>query len=282
MLCERIGNMSPRCPLLLTIPHSGEVIPPEAPWLEQLPRAVFLRDIDRFVDELYRPAIQELNLATVLTRVHRYAADLNRYPTDVDADSVQGSNNQSGGFSHGFHWVKSTQGELVLNAPMTEEVHALIVERHHDGFHRLISETLRELHTAHSKNVKNVYHLDLHSMPSKGTGSHADQGRTRAEIVLSDFDGKSCSPAFLQWALAAFKKEGFEVAVNWPYKGGRITQRYGKPASGHHTLQIELNRALYMDEVTREKLIGAFENVQLRLGRVLARIAHEVETATRT
>jgi N-formylglutamate deformylase len=280
MLCEQIQTINDEVPLLLTIPHSGEQVPAEAPWLHDLPKETFLRDIDRFVDELYLPAIRELKVPTILTRVHRYAADLNRYPNDIDSDSVIGAPNPSGTFTHGFHWVKSTQSEPVMKKPIDPSTHDSIVREHHDRFHSLIATTIQGIRRNFG-NSQPIFHFDLHSMPSRGTGAHADQGRTRAEVVLSDFEGKSCSPLFLKWTLAAFKKEDFEVAVNWPYKGGRITQRYGKPDQGHHTLQIELNRSLYLDEQTREKL-GSFEFLQVRLGRVLARIMQEIKTASAT
>jgi N-formylglutamate amidohydrolase len=108
-------------------------------------------------------------------------------------------------------------------------------------------------------------------MPSKGTGAHADAGSARPDVVLSDFEGKSASHEFMGFVETAFRSQGFRVSLNWPYKGGRITQRYGRPELGHETIQIELNRALYMDEVSREKLPG-FGLVQARLSVVMALI----------
>jgi N-formylglutamate amidohydrolase len=207
--------------------------------------------------------------------VHRYAADLNRYPTDVDASSVENAPEAAGKFPHGFHWVKSTLGEPVLKHPISQTIHERIVSRYHDRFHDLVAQRLKSIREIHG--IAPIYHLDLHSMPSRGTGSHADQGRTRAEVVLSDFDGKSCEPAFMNLTVHAFRDAGFEVAVNWPYKGGRITQRYGRPDSGHHTLQIELNRSLYMDEATRERLPIKFEELQLQLGVALSRVLKELK-----
>ncbi|MCX7979196.1 MAG: N-formylglutamate amidohydrolase, partial [Bdellovibrionaceae bacterium] len=101
-------------PFFVTIPHSGEKIPPESPWLVGLPEAVLLRDVDRFVDLLYQPALQSLKIPFVKTEWHRYAADLNRVPEDVDASSVAGNPNPPGVHNRGFHWTVPTHNEPLL------------------------------------------------------------------------------------------------------------------------------------------------------------------------
>lgn len=255
-------------PLFITIPHAGEWIPPETPWLEKLSREVLLLDIDRFVDELYAPAIAELGLPFVTTKVHRYAADLNRYPDDIDASSVEGALLPAGKHAKGFHWVKSTQGHLTTPSPMPRAVHEQIVARYHDSFHEQIASVIARLRSG----APEIYHLDCHSMPSYGTEAHEDAGSRRPEIVLSDFEGRSTKPEFLGRLHELFQSEGFEVRINWPYKGGRITQRYGKPETGHHTVQIEINRAIYMDEQTRERKPGSFEALQGKLTRILSQL----------
>lgn len=257
-------------PLLLTCPHSGEAIPPEAGWLDAIAPLTLLTDVDRFVDRLYRPGAETTGLPLLCTRVHRYAADLNRYPDDVDAESVEGSPNTPGAFTKGFHWVRTTQGAPILARAIPAAAHAEIARRYHDAFHAEIAARVAAIRARFPG--RPVFHLDLHSMPSVGTGAHADAGRRRPEVCLSDLRGKSASPAFLERTRAALAAEGFEVSLNEPYQGGRITQRYGRPTEGHETLQIELNRALYMSETTREPLPG-FDAVAARLGRVLARVA---------
>jgi N-formylglutamate deformylase len=274
MLIETLGNLNPAAPVFLTLPHSGEVIPQEAYWLDGLSEKLLLTDVDRFVDRLYSPAIANLPLPAVLTRVHRYAADLNRYPDDIDAASVEGSTNAVGTFAKGFHWSVTTQGEPVMMKPIPREIHELIVRRYHDSFHEQVSALVAQIRTQQPGRA--IHHFDCHSMPSTGTGAHADAGQRRPDVVLSDFNGKSCEPRMLALTREAFEREGLHVSVNWPYQGGRITQRYGRPEKGHHTLQIELNRALYMDESTREPLAGRFEELQRSLSRVLASVINSL------
>jgi N-formylglutamate deformylase len=131
-------------------------------------------------------------------------------------------------------------------------LHRRWVEQFHDPFHVGIAEAARVWRRARGERA--LWHLDLHSMPSRGTGAHADGGQLRPEVVVSDFDGRAASPHFMDAVCEAFSGAGFQVSRNWPYRGGRITQRYGRPEAGHETIQIELNRALYMDETSRKPL----------------------------
>lgn len=267
------GEVHPKIPLLLTAPHSGERIPPEAAWLEPIPQLTLLTDVDRFVDQLYSDAACRLHLPFLTTTIHRYAADLNRYPDDIDQDSVQGVPAASGIFPTGFHWVKTTQGEALLTQPISQALHQEITRRYHDAFHQRVAELIAQIRVQTNSPV--VYHLDCHSMPSQGTKAHRDQGQGRAEVVISDSEGKSASRFFRDAVVSAFQKESFQTALNWPYVGGRITQRYGKPNQGHHTIQIELNRKLYMNEKTKEKL-PSFSETCLRLEKVIARIQYSL------
>ena len=259
----------PQIPLFITIPHAGESIPEEASWLKAASTELLLTDVDRFVDQLYAPALSEFKIPNVIAHVHRYAADLNRFPEDVDADSVEGSANASGKFTNGFHWVNTTTGKTLMTAPISQALHNEIVEKYHDSFHSTVAHVIEKMKAQFPKQP--IYHLDCHSMPSQGTGSHQDSGKARAEVVVSDFHGKSSQPEFKDKVIGAFEAEGFQVAYNWPYFGGRITQRYGRPENGHHTIQIELNRSLYMNEVSKSKL-AHFGELQTRLKKVVTRI----------
>ena len=94
--------------------------------------------------------------------------------------------------------------------------------------------------------------------------------------MVSDRNGVSCETRFKDLVIEAYKKLGFEVAYNWPYIGGRITEHYGQPARGQHTIQVEMNRALYMDETTKKPLADKFAAVQKRVEQAVALIAKEL------
>jgi len=84
----------------------------------------------------------------------------------------------------------------------------------------------------------------------------AEQGGGRPDFVLGDRYGTSCSNELTRVASMKLKELGYAVALNKPYAGGYITEHYGRPHAGQHTLQIEVNRALYMDEANFEKTAG--------------------------
>lgn len=254
-------------PLLITIPHSGEHVPPETPWLAQLPETLLMFDVDRFVDRLYQPVIDRLGLKSVKTEWHRYAVDLNRWADDVDSDSVIGHKNASGSFPRGLHWSITTTGEKLMPQPMPSRTHDRIVEKYFEPFHQEVRQRLSEIRQAGGATT---YHLDAHSMPSVGTKEHRDPGERRADIVVSDCDGKSCSAFFKDLVISAYEKAGFKVAYNWPYKGGRVTETYGRPDEKQEAIQVELNRALYMDEKSKRLLPE-------RLGAIQGQLSHAIE-----
>lgn len=232
----------------VSIPHSGEAIPKEVEWLKGLPEPIVMCDVDRYVDRLYSDIISGLNIPLVKTRWHRYVVDLNRLPEDVDADSVIGSSNPSGKFTTGLHWVKTTRGQQLMPAPISKALHDQLVERYFNPFH---AQVRSQYDAFRAKGASKVFHLDAHSMPSLGTSAHRDPGQTRADIVVSDWEGKSCEASFKDLVMTAYQQAGLKVAYNWPYLGGRVTQTYGKPELGQHAIQVEISRALYMDEETK-------------------------------
>jgi N-formylglutamate amidohydrolase len=111
-----------------------------------------------------------------------------------------------------------------------------------------------------------VWHLNCHSMKSTA------RGRLRADFVLGDRDGTTCGRAFADLVAATLRDLGYDVTLNHPFKGAEIVTRYGDPASDRHSLQIEINRALYMDEERIEKSDG-FGALQRDIDRLIAAIA---------
>jgi N-formylglutamate deformylase len=257
----------------ISIPHSGEKLPPEADWLRGLPEPILMCDVDRYVDRLYKPAIEHAACPSVLAEWHRYVADLNRLPLDIDVDAVVGAPNPSGKFPQGLHWIRTTTGIPLLKKPMTMEKHAHIVENYFQPFHISVAEIYANFK---AQGFKKVYHLDAHSMPSMGTSAHKDPGQKRAEIVVSDQEGKSCETKYKDLVIESYKKAGFQVAYNWPYVGGRVTQTYGKPDIGQHTIQVELNRALYMNEETKAFKPKEAAEITKRIDAAVANIVKEL------
>ena len=236
-------------PFFISIPHSGERVPSEAAWLEGLPEPILMCDVDRFVDQIYAPVTRELNLPCVVTPWHRYAVDQNRLPEDIDQGSVEDATNPPGKFSTGLHWVTTTRGTKLMPKPISRKLHDDLVNKYLYPFQDEIRAVYRNF-----SGKSETYHLDVHSMPSRGTEAHKDPGQNRADVVISDVEGKSSSMRFKDLVLEAYAATGLSVAYNWPYQGGRITQKFGVPDEGRNVIQVELSRALYMDEESKQIL----------------------------
>ncbi len=101
-----------------------------------------------------------------------------------------------------------------------------------------------------------VWHLDCHSMGSVGSAMTSDGARRRPDFVLGDRDGTTCGGEFTDTVFQWLKGRGYHVTINDPYKGVELVRRYSNPSARRNSLQIELNRALYMDEATREPNAG--------------------------
>jgi N-formylglutamate amidohydrolase len=160
-------------------------------------------------------------------------------------------------------------GEKLMPSPMTQELHDLLVEKYFEPFHRDVRAALAELRKA---GAKPTYHLDAHSMPSVGTKEHRDPGEHRADVVVSDCEGKSCSTWFKDLVIRSYEQAGFRVAYNWPYKGGRVTETYGRPAENQEAIQVEFNRGLYMNETTKKLVPEKLPEVQSKIARAVETI----------
>ena len=287
------GKKSKKISLFVSIPHSGIKIPPETYWLKGIDFYILMCDTDAFVDDLYSPALKEFQIPSVVFEWHRYSLDVNRFSTDIspwtvetpeqfiqtkkNKDYKQSTKNQKTEKSSSnirwyqtikenhqhtvesqsiknspsdIHWYKTTKGDILIEKAISKKLHKDLIKKYFDPFHKEITKQIINLKTMGNKDI---YLMDLHSMPSKGLDFHRDTGESRKEIVISDNEGKSCSKTFKDLVLRAYKSAGFEVALNWPYTGGAITQYYGQPKLGQHSLQVELNRKLYMDEKTKNK-----------------------------
>jgi N-formylglutamate amidohydrolase len=110
-------------------------------------------------------------------------------------------------------------------------------------------------------------------MPSVSSRiSEEGPGKPRADFVLGDRDGTTCEPAFTGFVAAALRAMGYEVKVNDPYKGVELVRAFSDPKAGRHSLQVEVNRRLYMDEATRAKSAG-FEALRRDLSKLVEAVA---------
>ncbi len=142
------------------------------------------------------------------------------------------------------------------------------IERCYLPYHAALATELDAAHRAFGA----VWHLDCHSMPAVGDKNADDPGRARADFVLGDRDGTTCAVDFTRIVASVLESMGYAVAINDPYKGVEIVRRHGRPAENRHSLQIEINRRLYMDEQTL-LANGGYAKLEADLERLLVALA---------
>lgn len=238
-------------PIVVDVPHAGEWIPEEVASEMVVGDQVLRRDLDLYVDELWAKS-PELGATLICSKVSRYVVDLNRAADDVSPRTVLGATRiDKPGYYHerGVVWRTTTDGTPVMAEPMSAQAFERRIATFHTPYHTAIREEIDRVVAQFGYCIL----VDGHSMPSMGRSGHSDPGTKRADVVPGDIDGTSCDAAVTQTVETHFKKAGYTVRSNEPYKGGWITRSFGDPQAHVHAIQIELNRDLYMDEQTFEK-----------------------------
>ena len=254
---EVIRPIGDACPVVFSSPHSGSVYPGAFLAASKLDALTLRRSEDAYVDELFGAAPQ---LGAILMRAHfpRAYMDVNREPYELDPRMFEGrlpafANTRSLRVAGGLGTIARVVGEakeIYARRLSVEEGLARI-----EGLYKPWHITLRRLmQDAWRQNGAAVL-VDCHSMPSNA--GRAD--RIKADFVLGDRYGASCDPVFMEAAESRLRALGYAVTRNKPYAGGFITEHYGDPAAGWHALQIEINRALYLDEATLARAPGFTE-----------------------
>jgi N-formylglutamate amidohydrolase len=263
-------------PLVLDSPHSGSDYPPDfrpAVGTEQLRQSE-----DSFVDELYA-AGPALGATLVTANFPRSYIDPNRSLLDIDASLLDAPwpgpaiPSRKTELGIGLIWRVLDSGEPIYGRKLSvDEVKERIV-RFHQPYQRAVKDALDAAH----EHFGAVWHINCHSMPAmSGRISEEGPGKPRADFVLGDRDGTTCEPEFTALVAKALRDMGYAVKVNDPYKGVELVRAFSDPAAQRHSLQIEVNRRLYMDERTRAKSAG-FEKLRADIERMLKVVAQYAE-----
>lgn len=244
---------SVRAPVLFASPHSGTVYPKSMQALLCVPLADLQRTEDAFVDELYQQATAH---GTQLLRANyaRGFVDLNRDARELDASMFADGMPRSAGMPSArvkaglgcFPRVGASGRDIYAN-PMSREDGLFRLDQVYDRYHDALQSEIEALKSDWS----DIVVIDCHSMPSRQPGRSS-----MPDIVLGDRFGSSCSARLTSVVERRCRREGLSVTRNAPYAGGYTTRRYGRPRRGIHVLQIEINRALYMNEMSVEKSAG--------------------------
>lgn len=242
-------------PLVLDSPHSSTYVPPDMDTIAS--RQSLLTSWDAYVDEIWRPATRVGG--TLLTaQFHRAYVDANRDSLDIDQDMLSGpwpiALRPSKLTERGMGLVRryALPGEPMYHRKLHVDEVRKRIALYHEPYH----DALRVLLDTAADQFGAVWHINCHSMKSTGNAMNVDKGSTRPDIVVSDNDGSTADPGFTWFVADCWRSMGYTVSINAPYKGGEIVKRYGRPQANRHSIQIEINRRLYMNEATFVQTAG--------------------------
>lgn len=262
-------------PLVCDSPHSGVDYP--ADFGSCLPLAQLRCSEDTHVDALWQDAPR--HGATLLAaRFPRSYIDPNRELSDLDPELLDGpwpeplAPGEKTRLGYGLIWRQVGKGQPIYERRLSvQEVQARIAGCWHP-YHAALNEAVESAHARFGA----VWHLNLHSMPNNAFERLGlKRSEPLADFVLGDRDGSTCEPALLDLIEDSLRAQGYTVARNDPYKGVALIGRIGRPAERRHSLQIEIRRPLYMDELSRERNAG-FETLRQALDKTLAAVAAHI------
>jgi len=262
-------------PLLFNAPHSGRVYPARFVAASRLDPTTLRRSEDAFVDELFLTAPLA---GAPLLRAHfpRAYLDVNREPYELDPRMFDGrlpgfANTRTARVASGLGTIPRLVGEGldIYDRPLPVEEAAARIAALYIPYHEALICLIDDIRRRWGRMLL----VDCHSMPSHLLGPKPE--KIDADIVLGDRFGASAEPWLIELMAEELRARGYRVARNKPYAGGFITEHYGRPASGVHVVQIEINRALYLDERHIEKTAG-FEPLAGDLGALCETLAAAV------
>ena len=238
-----------RSGVVFASPHSGADYPDAFVRNSVLDRHMIRSSEDAFVDRLF-DAAPGLGAPLLVARVPRAFVDLNRGPDELDPALIEGA--RRGGHNprvtSGLGVIPRVvaNGKAIYRGKLTMATARHRIDQYWYPYHRALQSLLEESLDRFGQAVL----VDCHSMPHEAMDGTARRNRQRADIVLGDRFGAAADADVVDRIEAAFGSVGLKVARNTPFAGAYVTQAYGRPSRNQHAVQVEIDRALYMDEKT--------------------------------
>lgn len=264
----------PPTPVIFASPHSGRLYPDDMMSAARLDAQAIRRSEDAFVDQLVDSAPQA-GAALITANYARAYIDVNRDAFELDpamfADALPDfARSRTARVAAGLGAIAKvvSEGQEIYARKLTFAEAQSRIEGAHRPYHEALSGLIAEAQAAHGVAIL----VDWHSMPSAAARAAGAGG---CDMVLGDRFGSACANALTRLAEVALEARGYRVVRNTPYAGGYTTEHYGRPARRVHALQIELNRALYLDEDTLSPTLG-FERLKADIAALtLALTSHD-------
>jgi len=267
---ERIDPEGPFAPVVFDSPHSGDIYPDD--FGHSIDRHHLRRTEDAFIDELFASA--PTRGATLLRALFpRSYVDPNRAPDDIDPEMLQGiwpyRANPGEKAKLGIGLIPAREpGGNVYDRLLSAEEACHRLDDYYWPYHRELEESLDRAQLR----ANAVWHVNCHSMPAISTSvSPEGPGVARPDFCLGTRDGTTCDGAFTELVEGCLVEMGYAVTIDDPYKGVELVRRYSDPLHGRHSIQLEINRALYMDEAEIKRNEG-FTALQSDIDRMVEAI----------
>ena len=230
-------------------PHSGRDYPPLFLRQSALDANAIRSSEDAFVDTLFDRAPAH-GAPLVRARVPRAYVDLNRGAEELDPALIDGvrKTGHNPRVASGLGVVPRVvaNGQAIYSGTIARAEAERRIETCWRPYHAALHQQLREAHAIFGQTIL----IDCHSMPHEAMDAVVRSGGRRPDVVLGDRFGVAAREEVVDGVEMAFRHAGLIVARNTPFAGAFVTQHYGRPAAGYHALQVEIDRALYMDERT--------------------------------
>lgn len=268
------GPVQAESSLVLDSPHSGFHMPAD---FGSVLTAQDLRDgEDCFIDELYLPASAR-GVPLLAAQFPRTYLDPNRHAGDIDLSMLDGpwpaspvphAPSGKGAIGKALIWRTLDDGRPIYARQLSVAEVLRRIERYHQPYHAQLQALLNAAHARFGA----VHHINCHSMNAvSGAMAEGGAGVARADFVLGDRDGTTCAPAFTEFVRSFLQGLGYQVKVNDPFKGVELVRAFANPAQGRHSLQLEVNKSLYMDSASTTRHAG-FATLQGHLMQLLEAI----------
>ena len=258
-------------PLIFSSPHSGRIYPTELLESSKLKLRKLRSLEDPYVDELFDHVVTQ-GAAFIKAEFPRAYLDLNREPYELDPKLISPdlptyANTKSLRVKGGLGTIPRivADGSAIYRKPILLPDALKRIENYHLPYHAKLKELLHKTRSQFGFAIL----LDCHSMPSS---TNIYKNKLTTDIVIGNRFNSSCAPQLTDIIAETFQSSGFSVKLNQPYAGGYVTEHHGKPENAIHAVQIEINRNLYLDQVTYEKS-KKFNGLKSKLVKITAILA---------
>jgi N-formylglutamate deformylase len=257
--------------VIFASPHSGRDYRPEFLARSVLDPLTLRSSEDAFVDRLFAPAT-EFGATLIAARAPRAWIDFNRSAEELDPALIEGVTRTppSPRISAGLGVVPRVvaNGRAIYRGKLTRAEAEARIAAAWVPYHAALRDVMERTRARFGRAVL----MDCHSMPHEALEGAIRGSGPRPQVVLGDRFGAAAGGAVVERIEAAFAGAGLRVARNAPFAGAYVAEHYGRPAQGWHVVQVEIDRALYMDE-RRIAPSPQFASVQRLLRGVIAEIA---------